>query len=733
MNFFAKGLQTINSILLPFFFILSGGLIFLSSLRVDINVQAFITIVLLVLLLSLRQFRNHPFTRILFLTLSSFLVLRYFFWRINYTLSYQDFLSFIGTMALFSAEMYGVLMFFLSVLINIQPLNRKPVPLPADKSLWPTVDVIIPSYDEPVDLVKITLAAAGNIDYPADKLKIYLLDDGGTEQKLTTNDEDARQAALSRVKRFKKLCSDLGVSYLSRGRNLNAKAGNMNAALKHIHGELILVLDADHAPSVDILTKTVGSFVLDEKVFLVQTPHFFINPDPIEKNLNLFQKMPSENLMFYRSIQRGLDFWQSSFFCGSAAVLRRQAIDEAGGFCGCTITEDSETALKLHSLGWKSHYIFYPLISGLQPETFDSFMIQRMRWAQGMVQNFILNNPLFMPNLKIWQRLSYLSNMAFWFFPFARLVFLIAPGLYLCFGLKIYKANIYEFFSYTIPYLLALMLTTHYLFSRDRWIFVSEIYETMQSLFSIRAVWAVLKNPHQPRFAVTPKMETLERDFISPLSRPFYWVIMFTLVAVALGVWKFWFYPDERTLIGITLFWAAFNLLLLLAALGALYEQRQRRITPRIPVNIDAYWLIKSAERVKQRVPINIKDISMGGSNLVSEHELPKPDKLQQSLIEVFNEKSRNREYYKASIVTSFKQGKHSICGIKFDYSSLSEFVDIVRFVHGDSSRWILIQDSVSHDPGLIKTMFFMIRIGVYSGLIHFKQLITSFFSKEWA
>ena len=705
-------------------------MLFLSSLRVDYHVQAIITIVLLVLLLSLRQFKNNPFTRVLFLTLSSFLVLRYLFWRINYTLSYQDFLSFIGTIALFLAELFGILMFFCSVFVNIRPLNRKPTPLPADKYLWPTVDVIIPSYDEPVELVKITLAAARNIEYPPEKLKIYLLDDGGTEQKLTANDATARKTAISRVKSFKKLCSDLDVCYLSRERNVNAKAGNMNAALKHIHSELILVLDADHAPSVEILTKTVGSFLQNEKLFLVQTPHFFINPDPIEKNLKLFQKMPFENLMFYRSIQRGLDFWQSSFFCGSAAVLRRKAIDNIGGFSGNTITEDSETALKLHSMGWESNYLFIPLISGLQPETFDSFMIQRMRWAQGMVQNFMLNNPLLMPNLKVWQKLSYLSNMSFWFFPFARLVFLIAPGLYLYFDLKIYKANIFEFCSYTVPYILALILTTHYLFSRDRWIFVSEIYETMQSLFSIRAVWAVIRNPHSPQFAVTPKMKTLEKGFISPLSRPFYWVITFTFFAVVVGLWKFWFYPDARALTGITLFWAIFNLLLLLAALGALYELRQRRFMPRIPVKIDAYWLIKSAEKILHRVPITIKDISMGGSNLVSEHTIPKPEQFQQSVIEVYNEKTRNREYYEASIVTSFKRGKHSIYGIKFDYTSLSDFVDIVRFVHGDSSRWQLIQDSVSHDPGLVKTMFFMIRIGVFSGFIHIKQLITSFFPK---
>jgi cellulose synthase (UDP-forming) len=83
------------------------------------------------------------------------------------------------------------------------------------------------------------------------------------------------------------------------------------------------MLDADHVPTVDILEKTVGSFEHDDKLFLVQTPHFFINPDPIEKqNVKIFGRMPSENEMFYSVIQHGLDFWNSSFFCGSASGAR---------------------------------------------------------------------------------------------------------------------------------------------------------------------------------------------------------------------------------------------------------------------------------------------------------------------------------------------------------------------------------------------------------------------------
>ena len=85
-------------------------------------------------------------------------------------------------------------------------------------------------------------------------------------------------------------------------------------------------------PTQDFLQSTVGHFPKDPSLFLVQTPHFFINPDPLERNLGTFRPMPCENEMFYGVIQRGLDSWNAAFFCGSAAVLRREALMTVGGF-----------------------------------------------------------------------------------------------------------------------------------------------------------------------------------------------------------------------------------------------------------------------------------------------------------------------------------------------------------------------------------------------------------------
>ena len=76
------------------------------------------------------------------------------------------------------AEGYAFVVLFLGYLQMLWPLRRTPVPLPEDTEEWPAVDLLIPTYNEPLNVVRYTALAAMNIDWPADKLNVYILDDG---------------------------------------------------------------------------------------------------------------------------------------------------------------------------------------------------------------------------------------------------------------------------------------------------------------------------------------------------------------------------------------------------------------------------------------------------------------------------------------------------------------------------------------------------------------------------
>jgi cellulose synthase (UDP-forming) len=154
------------------------------------------------------------------------------------------------------------------------PLKRTPMPLPASRDLWPTVDVFIPTYNEPLSVVKPTIYAALALDYPADKIAIHVLDDG-------------------RRPEFRAFCEEVGVNWTIRTHNRHAKAGNINEALKITQGEYLAIFDCDHIPTRSFLQIGLGWFLRDKLLSMLQTPHHFFSADPFERNLGTFRKVPN--------------------------------------------------------------------------------------------------------------------------------------------------------------------------------------------------------------------------------------------------------------------------------------------------------------------------------------------------------------------------------------------------------------------------------------------------------
>jgi cellulose synthase (UDP-forming) len=549
--------------------------------------------------------------RLVFVGLAVTVVIRYFYWRTTSTLPSPDnLLNFIPGIMLYLMELFTLLMLAISMFVVADPIDRPPARRLADTDK-PSVDVFIPTYNEDRAMLATTVSAALAIDYPRDKLNVYLLDDGGTDQKCTAADPVAARAARERRAELQAMCAELGAHYLTRERNVSAKAGNMNAALPKTSGELIAVFDADHGPVREFLSETVGHFADDPRLFLVQTPHFFLNPDPIEKNLSTFQRMPSENEMFYGVIQKGLDKWNAAFFCGSAAVLRRAALEEAGGFDGVSITEDCETALSLHARGWNSRYVDRPMIAGLQPETFAAFIGQRSRWCSGMMQILLLKNPLFRKGLTLPQRVAYLSSSLFWLFPLTRITFIVAPLLYIFFSLEIYEANITEFFAYTSVYMVANLMMQNYLYGRVRWPWVSELYEYVQSVYLIRSIVGVLLNPRKPTFNVTAKGQTLEEKRLSELASPYFVIFSILMVADVVTGWRWYHDKAASDLLLVVGLWNTLNLAIAGLALGVVSEREERRHAQRLAVSRRGAILIDG--HIEQ---VLIEDVSMGGAKL---------------------------------------------------------------------------------------------------------------------
>ncbi|RDU94776.1 UDP-forming cellulose synthase catalytic subunit [Trinickia dinghuensis] len=703
----------------------------LAVVKLDLSAQYRLSFSVVAAMLVLRRTGDQRHTRLFFLLCSGFLTFRYLYWRTTSTLGYNGFADFVFMLLLYGAELYGIVVAMLGLFVNSRPLQRAPAPLIMTPGALPSIDVFIPTYNEPPELLQVTLRAALDMRYPRALFNVYLLDDGGTLQKLTQADPAKAAEALERSLALKQMAERHGGIYLTRERNVHAKAGNINAALEHTRGDLIAIFDADHVPTADFLEKTVGHFQRDDRVYLVQTPHFFINPDPLEKNLGMFGRMPPESEMFYSVVQHGLDFWNASFFCGSAALLKRRCLEEIGGIAGNSITEDAETALTLHARGYHSRYVDEALISGLQPETFASFIVQRVRWAQGMIQLFLLSNPLRLKGLTLAQRLCYFSNAFFWFFCYARVVFLFAPIMYLLFGLQFYNATIPQFFAYGLPQMIGAILASDYLFGRYRWTLISEVYELLQSMFSLRAVVSVMLRPRAPGFKVTPKGEKIEEDSISELAGPFYVVYVLVLLGVAAGVWKLVHGYPHRDVIVSAVSWCGLNLVLLNACIGVLYERKQRRAVPRVPTNLEAVLYAGSAdddaEDASPKTACRIVDLSAGGLKaVVAAGDASHAPRQGDATLEIFNAARGHTSRIPLTIRNAFstRDGELAI-GAQFIDDSVAGLSERVSLVFGDSGRWRDFRESRNRRIGVLPSLGIVFRLGLIHAFGHYRVFAT--------
>ncbi|PDT81435.1 UDP-forming cellulose synthase catalytic subunit [Sinorhizobium sp. BJ1] len=706
--------------------IISLCLVALITLPVNLQTQLIASVLVVTFVALIKLLDAGGKWRLIALAFGSAMVLRYVYWRTTSTLPpVNQPENFIPGFLLYLAEMYSVMMLALSLFVVAMPLPPRPS-RSATPGKYPKVDVFVPSYNEDADLLANTLAAAKGMDYPADKLTVWLLDDGGTSQKRnSTNLVDAQRAA-ARHRELQKLCEELGVRYLTRDRNEHAKAGNLNNGMLHSNGELIAVFDADHAPARDFLLETVGYFEDDPRLFLVQTPHFFLNPDPLERNLRTFEKMPSENEMFYGIIQRGLDKWNAAFFCGSAAVLRRKALEDTSGFSGLSITEDCETALALHGRGWNSVYVDRPLIAGLQPATFASFIGQRSRWAQGMMQILMFRFPLLKGGLSIPQRLCYMSSTLFWLFPFSRTIFLFAPLFYLFFDLQIFTASGGEFLAYTLVYMLVNLTMQNYLYGSFRWPWISELYEYAQTVHLLPAVVSVLLNPRKPTFKVTAKDESVFESRLSEISRPFFVIFAVLLVASALAIYRVYTEPYKADITLVVGGWNLLNLIMAGCALGVVSERGEKAASRRVKVSRRCEFSFG-----EQTYPATIENVSAHGAR-VQVYGLP-TDEL---LIDVrgqirFQPYSGDGtfETLPVKIRNIETDGDLTIVGCRYLPEIARHHSLVADLIFANSQQWSEFQRMRRGNPGLVRGTLWFLWLALYQmsrGLIYFFRSIKS-------
>ncbi|MGA9426438.1 MAG: UDP-forming cellulose synthase catalytic subunit, partial [Terracidiphilus sp.] len=641
---------------------------FLAVLPMSWPQQAVCGLLTLLMALALARSSDSYLITLTLMIMSMFCTFRYGYWRISTAVQFfRDPANHWGLIdaffifCLLLAETYAFIILFLGYFQTIWPLRRAPVALPDEEHEWPHVDVLIPTYNEPLDVVRYTALGALNMDWPTDKLHVYILDDGRREE-------------------FRQFAFEAGIGYKTRKDNAHAKAGNINAALTTMDSPYVAIFDSDHVPTRSFLQMTMGWFLRDQKLAMLQTPHHFYSPDPFERNLQQFRIIPNEGELFYGIVQDGNDFWNSTFFCGSCAVLRREALNEIGGIAVETVTEDAHTSLRMQMNGWGTAYINIPQAAGLATERLSAHVGQRIRWARGMVQILRIDNPLFAPGLRFPQRLCYFNAMAHFLYAVPRLVFLTAPLIYLILSHTNIPGYWAAILAYALPHLILSNVTNARIQGEHRHSFWNEIYETVLSPYILLPTMLALINPKLGKFNVTAKGGVVRRTFFDTrIAQPFLVLLIFNLIGLLIAIPRFiWWDADHRGTVLMNVLWCVFNVIILGVTTAVARELRQLRTTVRIALATAVIARMPDGREIAGETI----DLSSGGSSIRFGEALDLPPQTELRL--AFPMPNGTSEL-RGNVVSS----EGTVLRVKFEELSIAEQEVLTMVLYSRADSWL--------------------------------------------
>ena len=427
--------------------------------------------------------------RILFGSTAGSLLVIYALWRWHDTLSTFAFsVQTLWEYFFFAFEALAIVYTLMSIVILFRNIDRSGQADAAQNRMeregdFPPVDIFICTYDEPLEILEKSILTALALDYP--DATVWILDD-------------------TRRKWLREYCEAAGARYITRDNNRDAKAGNLNNGLAvtaaQTNAPVILVLDADFAPRRDFLKRTVG-LLSNPDVAVVQTPQFYYNPDPIQHNLLAAQSWVDDQRFFFDIFQPAKDAWGCAFCVGTSFVVRRDRLNEIGGFPSQAISEDINLTYTMLANGYQTSWLNERLSIGLSAEGIPEYITQRARWCLGTIQVALLRQgPLFGSGFTFTQRWHYLHGVLNWLCKPFMVLLLVAPPIYWFAGMPAFETDYLSFLRYGVPALFGQI------------VYMAWISRSRTLPFFMEATHAVTA------FAITA---TLLSAVVKPFGRPF--------------------------------------------------------------------------------------------------------------------------------------------------------------------------------------------------------------------
>jgi cellulose synthase (UDP-forming) len=467
--------------------------------------------------------------------------------------------------------------------------------LPPDK--LPSVDVYIPTFNEPMEVLEKTITGVLCLDYP--NVNAWVLDDG-------------------RRPWVKAFCEAKGVGYLTRPDNAHAKAGNINHALTKTSADFVAIFDADFIPQRSFLMRTIGFFD-DPNIGVVQVPHAFYNYDPTQSSLALQKTLPDDQRFFFDAVMPSRDGWNAAFCCGSNSVTRRAALRSVGDMLPTeSITEDMLFSITLLRQGYITRYLCERLAIGLAPEGLKAFFVQRRRWARGAMQILYLAAGPLGRDLTLVQRLLFLPTH--WLSQSLMLtLIIIAPLVFLWTGvLPLVNVTAEAVLYYQLPMVLAVAGGIWAFAPHQYFPFAAQVHGTFQSFRILPTVLLTLAKPFGHIFKVTPKgagAKKLEYD------GTIFWtaaaLMALTIIGLVINALPEWRIIGQSGLLPIVAFWGVINIIVLFLVCMMALQAPVRRGEERFNLN-QPIWIFTASGALSTG---RTKDMSLTGVAIVADED----------------------------------------------------------------------------------------------------------------
>jgi cellulose synthase (UDP-forming) len=374
----------------------------MTDIELDVRFIGALVLALLYLAFLPRLGRQQTATRSAVTLIAMFCMAQYLVWLAIRVYTYREVsLAFLGVLTLFGIELFYRCQQIGSMSAGRRISNRTSE-ASANAEWWkaspPSVHVLIPSYNEKYEVLERTFVGARSIAYA--NVRVHVLDDGARPW-------------------VKDLAESFGINYIARSSNAGYKAGNINHAVRTLisageRADFFVIFDADFICLPTFVERVLALMGPNHSdVALVQTPHYYLNPDPFLFAFNNDHALPDDQRFFYDNLLPVWDVNHGAFCCGSALMIRAEALLQAGFFPEDTLAEDFYMSIRLRELGWKTVYLNEVLSLGLAAEGLAEFLVQRYRWSMGWSQisraTFKKNRQTKSFPLALWEYIKMLS------------------------------------------------------------------------------------------------------------------------------------------------------------------------------------------------------------------------------------------------------------------------------------------------------------------------------------